>query len=142
LDTAIEAIGKTEQGKIGVPQAAENVAWYSQGITPGEMGNAVISGHVDTKAGRAVFWRLRELAVGDQVIVFDDAGVERTFVVIERTLYPYDKAPIHKIFGFDLERDLNLITCAGRWNPRTRNYSQRLVVYTRLVSEKFPNESR
>ncbi len=135
LDATVEAVGQTKRSEMDVPKDADNVAWYNLGVKPGEQGNAVISGHLDDRAGKAVFWQLRKLKVGDQVAVVDSAGVERTFAVIEVGIYPYNKAPLNKIFGFDLERDLNLITCTGKWNKKLHTYNQRLVVYTRLVSE-------
>ncbi len=133
LDTQIESVGKTDGDAVVVPQAPQNVAWYNLGVKPGEQGNAVISGHLDSQAGRAVFWRLRELKVGDIISVFDQSGSERKFAVIDSVAYAYDQAPINRIFGFDLERDLNLITCTGRWNRKLHTYEKRLVVYTRLV---------
>ena len=133
VDTVIESVGKTDAGEVGVPQDSKNAAWYNLGIAPGQPGNAVIAGHLDNKTGRAVFWRLRELKVDDTITVIDAGGSERTFAVIEVAAYPYNEAPINKIFGFDLEHDLNLITCTGRWNSKTHTYSQRLVVYTRLI---------
>lgn len=133
VDTTIEAVGKGTDGQVGVPQEKENVAWYSLGVAPGEQGNAVIAGHLDDKVGPAIFWRLRELEPGDTIIVIDSEGVERTFVVTEVASYRWDEAPLARIFGFDLERDLNLITCAGQFSRRDANYSRRLVVYTRLV---------
>ncbi len=133
IDTAVESVGKADDGEAGVPQSSKNVAWYNVGPKPGEAGNAVISGHLDDKVGPAIFWRLRELKVNDKLTVVDKAGTQRTFKVLEVAAYPYAKAPINKIFGFDLEHDLNLITCTGRWNNSSHTYSQRLVVYTRLV---------
>ena len=134
VDAVVESVGKDAQGDAGVPQNSQNVAWYNLGPAPGEPGNAVISGHLDDKVGPAIFRRLGELKVNDTLTVLDKAGLQRTFQVIEVAAYPYQKAPINKIFGFDLEHDLNLITCTGRWNNKTHTYSQRLVVYTRLVT--------
>lgn len=133
LDATIEAVGQDAQGYAGVPQNSQNVAWYNVGPAPGEQGNAVISGHLDDKVGPAVFWHLGKVKVGDTVTVVDQSGVERTFKVLEVAIYPYKEAPLHKIFGFDLEYDLNLITCTGVWNHKTHTYAQRLIVYTRLV---------
>jgi sortase (surface protein transpeptidase) len=133
VDTAIESVGKTKIGSMDVPSNTKNVAWYNLGVLPGEPGNAVISGHLDDPKGPAVFWKLGKLKVGDKVIVVDSDNMEHTFGVIALAAYPFDKAPLNQIFGFDLERDLNLITCTGRWNAKTRNYNQRLVVYTRLL---------
>lgn len=134
VDAVVESVGKDAQGEAGVPQNSKDVAWYNLGPAPGEPGNAVISGHLDDKVGPAVFWHLGELKVNDTLTVIDKAGEQRVFNVIEVAAYPYQKAPLNKIFGFDLEHDLNLITCTGRWNPKTHTYSQRLVVYTRLAS--------
>ena len=133
VDAAIETVGQTQTGSMDVPADARNVAWYKLGLAPGDSGNAVISGHLDDKKGPTVFWKLGKLKVGDKVTVIDSTGSERVFAVIAKEAYAFDKAPINKIFGFDLEHDLNLITCGGRWNPKTHNYSQRLVVYTRLI---------
>ncbi len=133
LDTAIQSVGKSETGEAGVPTNSKDVAWYNVGPKPGEAGNAVISGHLDDKVGPAIFWHLRDLKVDDTITVVDKAGTQRTFKVLEVAAYPYTKAPLNQIFGFDLEHDLNLITCTGRWNNITHTYTQRLVVYTRLV---------
>ena len=133
VDATIEIVGQTQTGSMDVPADARNVAWYKLGPAPGDSGNAVISGHLDDKKGPTVFWKLGKLKVGDKVTVIDSTGSERVFAVIAKEAYAFDKAPINKIFGFDLEHDLNLITCGGRWNPKTHNYSQRLVVYTRLI---------
>lgn len=136
LDALIEAVGQTASGQMGVPADVDNVAWYEPGTTPGEQGNAVISGHLDDPKGPTVFWNLRKLKVNDQVIVVDAAGIKHTFAVIGKESYADDKAPLDQIFGFDLERDLNLITCDGVWNNKAHQYTQRLVVYTRLVTSK------
>ncbi len=134
LDADIEAVGQTESGQMDVPTNFQNVAWYEPGTTPGEQGNAVISGHLDDPKGPAVFWKLRKLKINDQIIVTDAAGSKHTFAVIGKESYADDTAPLDKIFGFDLERDLNLITCDGVWNRKAHQYTQRLVVYTRLVT--------
>jgi len=135
VDTIIEAVGQTEAGQMGIPQKPDHVAWYELGATPGERGNAVISGHLDDPKGPAIFWKLDKLQPGDKVIIIDDTGMSHTFAVIATERYPDDTAPIDKIFGFDMERDLNLITCDGVWDRKAHRYKERLVVYTRLVAE-------
>lgn len=134
IDTAVESVAKTAAGQMDVPKDVKNVAWYNLGPLPGAQGNAVISGHYDDTKGPAVFYKLGKLKAGDQVIVTNADGVDLTFEVVSKENYPLDKAPLNRIFGFDLERDLNLITCSGRWNAKARTYNQRLVVYTRFVA--------
>lgn len=134
IDAVIQSVGKDSKGNMSVPSNSTDVAWYKLGARPGTAGNAVISGHYDDKVGPAIFYKLGKLKKGDTLSVLDSAGVSRNFAVVEVASYPYDKAPLNKIFGFDLEHDLNLITCGGRWNTRTHTYNQRLVVSTRLIN--------
>ena len=48
---------------------------------PGQIGNAVIAGHLDRKDGSpAIFWGLRQLAVGDSVMV-------REFQILLKIVY-------------------------------------------------------
>lgn len=47
--------------------------------------------------------------------------------------YAYDRAPLDRIFGSAEKVNLTLITCAGRFDRRTQNYDQRLVVYATLA---------
>jgi sortase (surface protein transpeptidase) len=131
VDAFIEPVGLTEEQAMDVPSRWEDVAWFRLGYRPGMVGNAVIAGHLDTNTGApAVFWDLNKLQPGDEVIVVGDDGVERVFLVEGAEVYPYDQAPVQRIFGPADRPQLNLITCDGAWNREVRNYSHRLVVYT------------
>jgi hypothetical protein len=47
----------------------------------GEAGPAVIVGHVDSRRGPAVFFRLRDLRPGDRIVVGLDGGAARSLMV-------------------------------------------------------------
>lgn len=140
VDAAIEYVGVLPPDKDGkramdVPKAWENVAWYKEdsgGYRPGEKGNSVIAGHVDSKTGPAVFYKLGELEIGDEVTVLDDKNQELRFKVTKMDTYYNEEAPLFEIFGFTNKKRLNLITCQGSFNQET-GYDQKLVVYTELV---------
>lgn len=134
VSTSIEAVGLKENGEMAVTESFETTAWYQGGYKPGDPGNAVIGGHVDSRNGPAVFYKLNKLSKGDEIIVKNKEGEERTFVVIEKKEYPWDDAPLKSIFGYSPASSLNLITCIGDFDRSTRNYSKRLVVYTELKS--------
>ena len=134
IDAVIEAVGRDADGAMGIPAQVDNVAWYAPGYLPGELGNAVIAGHLDRANGApAIFWSIDKLTVGDPIIVTTADGTQYHFAVTHLETYPYDQAPIEAIFGFSLRSQLNLITCKGQWNSGQRNYSNRLVVYSELV---------
>lgn len=134
VSTSIEAVGLKENGEMAVTESFETTAWYQGGYKPGEPGNAVIGGHVDSRNGPAVFYKLNKLSKGDEIIVKNKEGEQRTFVVMEKKEYPWDDAPLKSIFGYSHASSLNLITCTGDFDRSARNYSKRLVVYTELKS--------
>lgn len=131
VDALIESVGEDAQGKMDVPKDVFNAGWYNLGFKPGEKGNAVLAGHLDTSSGApAVFYNIGSLKPGDQVIVTDKKGKQITFEVTDVKTFAFDKVPLNEIFGPSDKPKLNLITCVGVWDIGTRNYSERLVVYT------------
>lgn len=104
--------------------------WWVQTRKPGEIGPAVIGGHVDTKSGPDVFFRLEELRPGDEITVSDDTGDERSFVVQADPIQvdKYERPP--EVFGFGEARpELRLITCGGDFNPAIGHYTDNIVVF-------------
>lgn len=138
VDANIEAVGLTAQNAMDVPKGWMNAGWYAKGFRPGEPGNAVIAGHLDSNTGGpAVFWSLHDLAPGDEVFVTYSSGLRLQFQVDGNQIYDYDAdGPIiDTIFGPGQTADLNLITCKGSWDYGNATYSKRLVVFTTLVGE-------
>lgn len=131
VDAAVEQVGKTPTGEMDVPHDYDSTAWYQLGPRPGEPGNAVIDGHVDSTTGKAVFWDLRKLVRGDQIIIVGDDGVERRFSVTETGAYPHTDVPLNRVFGPSPGIHLNLITCdqTSSFDFTKRQYAGNLVVY-------------
>ena len=136
LDTTVEMVGVLHDGNLATPSLGpwDDVGWYAAGPRPGEVGSAVIDGHLDRPGGSpAVFWNLRDLHVGDSVMIIDTAGGTERFRVTRIALYHPQQAPVHQIFGDESGSHLNLITCAGDWIASQHQTALRLVVYTILV---------
>ncbi len=115
-------------GDPEVPDAWEDAGWYTTTRNPGEIGPAVIAGHIDSKSGPAVFYRLDELEPGDEVIVHGEDD-ERTFVVRDSGQYPKEDLP-DEVFGYgDRVPELRLITCGGSFDSSVGHYVDNLVVY-------------
>jgi hypothetical protein len=131
VDAAVEQVGKAPDGSMDVPKSFDETAWYQLGARPGEPGNAVIDGHVDSKTGKAVFWDLRKLVRGDQIVVVGDDGVERRFVVADTGKYATADVPLARVFGPATGVHLNLITCDATttFNYATESYDGNFVVY-------------
>ena len=138
VNAPIESVGVRPDGAMETPgqHPWNDVAWYSAGPRPGERGSAVIAGHLDRPGGSpAVFWRLRDLHVGDTVLVVDAHGKTLRFHVTRMMYYPPQAAPVQDIFGNTAGSFLNLTTCAGDWIPTQHQTALRLVVYTSLVGQ-------
>lgn len=135
VNTKVESVGMDSKGRMDVPKNGEETAWYSPGYKPGMNGSAVIDGHLDLVTGApAVFWNLKKLTSGDTITVSEDNGKKYTFAVDHLTKYPDDNFPIKEVFAATDVPMLNLITCNGVWDKASKNYSDRLVVYAKLVS--------
>lgn len=137
VQATVESVGMDYQGRMDIPKNVDNVAWYNLGSKPGDIGNAVIDGHFDKVTGApAVFYALNTLSPGDKIISIDARGEKYTFLVVRKKDYLFDKFPLHEVFGSSDKPMLNLITCQGIWNKKTKNYSQRTVVYSELLRQK------
>ncbi len=135
INASVESVGIRSDSDLATPTQHpwEDVGWYDLGPLPSERGSAVIDGHLDRPGGYpAVFWRLRDIQVGDDVQVIGSAGKGVHFRVTRIAYYPPDQAPLQDIFGNLGGRYLNLITCAGDWIPSQHQTTLRLVVYTAL----------
>jgi sortase A len=133
LDASIEPVGLAADGAMGVPIRLADVAWYQPGPRPGELGNAVIAGHRSSRLSLpAVFDNLDKLMPGDMVNIIDDRGTIIVFRVRERRIYDANADP-SEIFAKSDKVHLNLISCAGNYNPLTRSFPQRLVVFTDAI---------
>ncbi|WP_315906597.1 sortase [Priestia koreensis] len=132
VDADVEKVGLLESGAMDVPKKVNNVGWFEPGVRPGGKGNAVLAGHVDSKTGPAIFFNLKKLKAGDEIILTDKYKNSLTFVVQDKESYLRDDAPLQKIFGPASESYLNLITCTGKFDRSVGTHQERLVVYTKL----------
>lgn len=130
LDAEIEYVGLTSSGEMATPESTRNVGWYEQGVRPGEEGSAVIAGHYGWGDGEAsAFDELHKLRVGDRFTIEDDAGGIITFVVRANRRYDPGDDASDVFTSTDGGAHLNLITCEGDWDPVSKSYSKRLVVF-------------
>ena len=132
VDAPVEQVGVLETGEMDVPKIADNVAWYQHGPLPGQPGGSVINGHLDQANRPAVFFQLRHVIPGDEMVVQYSNGDEYVFEIVRKARYLDTQVPMGRLLGPSVDRRLSLITCDGAWDQGEANYSQRLVVEARL----------
>jgi Sortase domain len=126
-------LGLRRGGSMEVPPGAYPVGWYDRSPTPGQLGPAVLAGHVDWAGEPGAFAGLHELLPGDTVDVDRADGSTAVFVVDRVEEHPKDAFPSDAVYG-DLDHaGLRLITCGGAFDEDTGDYADNVVVFAHLT---------
>jgi hypothetical protein len=130
--TVLEPLGKAADGTVEVPSDGDVAGWYAPGPRPGDPGSAVLVGHVDSKSGPAVFYRLRELRRGDRVEVVR-ADRSRVAFTVDR-VEQYDKRafPTDEVYYPTLRPALRLVTCGGAFDQASGHYRDNVIAFAEL----------
>jgi sortase (surface protein transpeptidase) len=105
--------------------------WYELGPRPGEAGPAVLVGHVDSRSGPAVFFRLGELRRGDRIVIGQAGGAARSFLVERVERRAKEDLPLERIWNGTRKPVLRLITCGGTFDRSTGHYRDNVIGYAR-----------
>ncbi|AEW99743.1 class F sortase [Streptantibioticus cattleyicolor] len=129
-------LGLAPDGTVQVPTTAQadDIGWYTGGVTPGQTGPAVLIGHFDTVDGPAVMCNVSRVRVGDPITVSRADGSVLTFTV--QRLQQVDKAhfPTRAVYGNTDRPELRLITCGG---PITDgHHPDNIIIYADLTSTR------
>ena len=130
-------LGRNQDGTMQVPNlitSANEAAWYKYSVTPGQIGTAVIEGHVDSYQGPAVFFRLGAVRPGNHVNVTLADGITAVFRVTGVREYAKAEYPANTIYAPADYAALRVITCGGDFDTATGHYLGSVVVFASLVS--------
>jgi LPXTG-site transpeptidase (sortase) family protein len=133
-----------------VPDRPDQVAWYPPqpeyptfSSYPGRSSNSVMAGHVDwqTQAGApipGVFYRLREMKIGQLVEVVLEDGTRLQYRVTGNVATKYDDPEVARVMEQTNREVITMITCGGSWvsssrGPNGGNYSHRIIVRAERV---------
>jgi hypothetical protein len=128
VETELERLAVRHDGTLAAPGDFGRAGWFADGPSPGERGPAVIVGHVDSRDGPAVFYRLAELSPGDLVEVTRIDGTVARFAVADMFEAGKDAFPSNAVYGPTAGPVLRLITCSGAFDRAARHYVSNLVV--------------
>lgn len=120
-------------GTLVPPERYDVAGVFTSGPVPGEIGPAIIAGHVDSRAGPAVFYRLEEVIIGAAISVTLSDGQVIDFQVVEVAQYPKIAFPTAAVYGPTPGRELRLITCGGGFDRSLSSYLDNIVVYALRV---------
>lgn len=136
LSSPVHGLGLDAQGRLKVPSGDryDEVAWYDGSPTPGEVGPAVLEGHV-TGSGHdpSVFFELGDVRAGDEVEVDRADGTTATFEVTQVKKSPKDDFPRIDVYGATAGPELRIITCGGTYDEDARRHLENVIVFAELV---------
>ncbi|MFK5634945.1 class F sortase [Ornithinimicrobium sp. LYQ103] len=136
VSSPLHALGLNADGTLQVPSGDryDEAAWFDGSPTPGEIGPAVIEGHVTgTGFGPSVFFQLGALEAGDVVEVSRRDGSVATFQVYAMDAFPKNDFPTTIVYGNTRTPELRLITCSGEYDANLDAHVDNVVVFARLV---------
>jgi sortase (surface protein transpeptidase) len=122
-------LGLNRDGTLATPTDFSQTGWYTAGPEPGERGAAVIVGHVDSKTGPAVFYRLAQLRRRDVIHVARTDGTTVSFRVDKVEQWPKAQFPTRRVYGRTRRVALRLVTCSGDFNRATGHYLDNTIVF-------------
>jgi sortase (surface protein transpeptidase) len=131
--SSLEQLGRAPDRTVQVPSDWNVAGWYAGGPRPGDPGSAVILGHVDSKRGPAVFFRLRQLRRGDAITITRADGSSVRFVVERTEQYPKRRFPTDEVYYPTLTPALRLVTCGGQFDYATGHYRSNVIVFATMA---------
>ena len=127
-------LGLDKAGALQVPTTGNVAGWYTGAPSPGELGPAIIVGHVDMGGKPGVFFRLKELRKGDRIAILRTDRKTVNFQVTETATFAKASFPTSRIYGDINYAGLRLITCGGKFDRKIGHYLSNVVVFAKMVS--------
>ncbi|MFJ7210186.1 class F sortase [Amycolatopsis sp. NPDC098790] len=133
--SSLVPLGVNADNTIQVPPVTTplQAGWYTYAPTPGEVGPAIVLGHVDGNHQKGIFFRLKELTAGDRVSIARADGTTALFEVTKVHQVPKQEFEGEGVYDDTAGPELRLITCGGVFDRSAHNYVDNIVVYAHLI---------
>lgn len=130
VSSSLVGLGLAADQTVEVPpvETPMQAGWFTGGPAPGQVGPAVVLGHVDGGGQAGVFHRLHELRPGDEIVI-GLTGATARFVVRGVDQVPKSQFPTEAVYGDTAVPELRLITCGGEFDRTARSYRDNVIVY-------------
>ncbi|WP_081682608.1 class F sortase [Marmoricola sp. URHB0036] len=130
VDSSLMHLGLESDGTLETPPGAFPAGWFTGSPTPGQLGPAIIVGHV-RYVTPGVFARLTDLRPGDGIAVKRRDGSTAEFRVTRLAHFAKSAFPTKRVYGNIDHAGLRLITCGGL-DADTNVFEENVVVFADL----------
>lgn len=134
VNAPVVALGLNRDRTMQVPKLLAEAGWFRPGPEPGEVGPAVIVGHLNGLGGPGVFARLSQLRRGAVIEVRLRNGATVRFVARSMLRVSKDRFPTKLVYARTAEPTLRVITCSGKLNRTTGHHSDNYIVFATLAA--------
>lgn len=133
--SSLIATGLRTDDTLDVPPVSNpmQASWFDQSPSPGQVGPAVLLGHVNGSGKPGIFANLDKVVTGALVSVDRADGQRATFKVSRVDTFPKASFPTDLVYNDTPNPQLRLITCGGAYDAANRNYLNNIIVYADLV---------
>lgn len=134
VNSRIFSMGVKADNQLDTPKNIFDTGWYRASAKPGERGAMLIDGHVSGMKKPGVFSGIHKLAQGETISVERGDGKVFNYEVVNTKEYAVNDtdmlaAVMPVVPG---KQGLNLITCSGKFDSKTSQYSNRTIVFATL----------
>jgi hypothetical protein len=129
-------LGREPDGQLSVPPVSRplQASWWNESPTPGELGPAVILGHVNGGGKPGIFLNLDKIQAGQEILVDRADGQTAVFTVSRVETVPKDAFPAQRVYGGTPDAQLRLITCGGAFDRNAGSYESNIIVFANLTA--------
>jgi hypothetical protein len=129
-------LGRKPDGELEVPPLSDpmQASWFDGSPTPGALGPAVILGHVNGSGRPGIFYKLKDVQAGQDILVERADGQTAVFTVSHIDTVPKNAFPADDVYGDTPDAQLRLITCGGVFDRASGDYEANVIVYANLTS--------
>ena len=129
-------LGGKDVTSFEVPADLSTVGWWRDGSRLGDQGMAVLLGHSQVGGGYAVFNRLPQLRIGDELLIETANAGERTTLRVTRVVTGIpkdDESALQAALSTNAQSaDLALITCSGPFDTASSESEENTAAFARL----------
>lgn len=126
--------GTTKSGAMATPSNVFDTARYNGSAKPGQPGATVIDGHVSSWTTDGVFHDIKKLTAGDTIELQRGDGKKLNYTVVQTVTYDANKVDMKSLLQpvGSAASGLNLITCGGKYDSKSGEFTQRVAVFAVL----------
>ena len=132
VNARILHLGVDDKNVLKSPSNIFDTGWYLSSARPSDtQGAMLIDGHVSGPTKHGVFYDIKKLKKGDEIIVERGDTRKDTFEVQEVVTTLADDVDMAALLRSvdETKLGLNLITCGGRFNAETNTFESRTQVF-------------